>query len=343
MPEDRWQQTTLGRAFVGLMLAQGMYYGLWQFCAFLVVAFGNINLNNDWAHSPPEGWVWVLLQLIQLASVVLGGMVAGAGAGPRRGLFIGLLLGLVNGVIFLVVQAAVQQPLEPPALYGQAGFQAACGAVGGLLGGLVWRPITPILGPSGATLLPRTDLASLPVFRRLLTPFRGPVAWIRVFIGIIVAVGGSMWAEWILRYMLTHWGKELSVPSQLHARFVTWEISVLILLAGAAVSGSNTRYGFKHGLLVGLVTFGVLISFHLSEGREGREGLFYEVPQTILFTLFLGIDLKDQFTEPWPAIILSFCSVLPVAILGGWFGAELLPPLLRLPRRRRKILYPTGP
>lgn len=341
-PEGRWQQTTVGRAVVGLMLAQGLYYGLWQLFSAFFLAVGSNAIIGDWSRSPPEGWVWWAIQGIQAISVLFGGIMAGVG--QRWGSLLGLGVGLINSLIFLSVQTVVRSELaSSPALATEELFiptvlQMACGAIGGLIGCMVWRPIIPIVGPTGTTPTPGTHLTSLNLSRRVFRSFRGPVSWVRVGVGIALAVTLSMWSDWLLGFLLRgQEGVKMSVPTQLHAKFVTWEFSVLALIVGAAIGGSNTRYGLKHGLLVGLGAFGVLALFYNQE-------ILIEVPQAILYRYFLHIDLKNSqlgLSEKGEMIVLSFFSVLPLGMLGGWFGGQLLPPLVRMPRQKRS--YATGP
>lgn len=336
-PEANWQQTVLGRGIVGLLFSQGVYYGLWQLCSTFVMASGSDSLIKSWRASPPEGGVWYLLLILQALSLLLGGTLAGAG--QRRGVLLGLALGLVNSLIFLTTEWTVRAQTGGDAvtgqeLVGQASFQILCGAVGGFLGSVIWKPATPILGPVGDTPPPPLRRTALGGARRFFRPFSGPVAWTRVAIGCIIAILGSYWSGFVLQYMLEMGHGEISVNSQYHAKFVTWEFSVLIMLVGAAFSGSNTKNGLKQGLIVGLVTSIAVILFYTRLER-------FEVPQTILFIYF--IPLKPDLPDAWPVVLMTLYTVLPLGILGGWFGGQLLPPLLRTQRRKRVTQVTTGP
>ena len=333
-PEANWQQTTIGRTLVGLLLSQGLYYGLWQLSTAIVMALSNEGLIAAWSSPVADGWVWWVLQCLQVFSLLLGGTMAGAG--QRRGVLLGLAMGLLNSMIYLLTQIVLhQQPLTSEALIGQVSFQAICGALGGFLGSMIWKPATPILGPAaahpGTTPVPPVRRTTLVGAQRLFRPFRGPVAWIRVLTGTVIAVGGSYWSHRILIYMihvLSDGGRRhVEFASQRHPLFVTWEVSILALLVGGAWSGANTKNGLKQGLLVGL--FGTLSLTLL--GMEFGKDFF--VPQTIIFVYFL--QYKPDFGEPLTMIYLTFLGVMPFAMLGGWFGSQLLPPLLRQSRRKR--------
>src|ERR1700675_2777272 len=69
-----WGQTPWGRILVGILLAQGLYYGLRLVCnAFLMVRGGET----------PDVWTTlagiVFLQTLQAVGLMAGGVLAGAG------------------------------------------------------------------------------------------------------------------------------------------------------------------------------------------------------------------------------------------------------------------------
>src|SRR5262249_15604951 len=83
----QWQNTPWGRILVGLLLAQGLYYGLRQLCdAGMLVA------SDDTSHG-----IWktlfglILLQGLQALGLLVGGIFAGSG--QRRGLLLGTVVG----------------------------------------------------------------------------------------------------------------------------------------------------------------------------------------------------------------------------------------------------------
>jgi hypothetical protein len=137
-----------------------------------------------------------------------------------------------------------------------------------------------------------------------------------------------MWAYYILRSMLDNRSIPMELPTQYHVHFVTWEISVLFLFVGGVLGGVNTKNGPKQGVLVGLCASALLFGLHL-------RGDLREVPQTILLKYFFHVNFAD-LGETWAMVVLTLISVVPVGLLGGWFGSQLLPPLIRPPRPAKR-------
>src|SRR5205809_31564 len=76
-PGDRggWQETPWGRIAVGLLLAQGLYYGLWHLGnAGMMV--GNPELAGTFRTSLPG---LIVVQSLQALGLLVGGALAGAG------------------------------------------------------------------------------------------------------------------------------------------------------------------------------------------------------------------------------------------------------------------------
>src|SRR5262245_19476335 len=74
-PFSGWQQTPWGRILIGLVLAQGLFFGLRQlFAAGLLASAGE---------EPADFWATLtglmVLQGLQLVGLLIGGVLAGAG------------------------------------------------------------------------------------------------------------------------------------------------------------------------------------------------------------------------------------------------------------------------
>lgn len=333
-PEAKWQQTALGRGVVGLLLAQGLYYGLWQLGTAVMMATVDESQRADWWSTWPG---WSVRQVLLVISLIVGGMMAGAG--QRRGLLHGGLLGVVNGLLFLVVPKGAEilplgssEEFQDIIWYGQPLLQAVVGAIGGLIGATVWRPMLSVTAPAAPR--PATPILTQ---RLVMTPsmpapsgFSGPVAWPRVIVGTMIALLGSAWANMILNYMNDATGGRMVIESITHARFVTWEISVIALIIGSATAGATTRNGMKQGLLVGAITGFGLLAIHLQQ-----EGSLRSVPAP---TMWWPVLRPHEIVEQWSPgfkVSLTFATMLPMGLLGGWFGSQLLPPLAGSGRRKR--------
>jgi hypothetical protein len=244
-----WQQAPWARIFIGLLVAQGLYYGLMHLCKA-----GLLVVNDQAARD-----VWVtlsgllLLQGLQALGLLIGGGLAGAG--QWRGLLYGGIVGAMNGVIFIVVEYQYAELFTPVALYGQPILQTAFGAAGGFVGSLIWRPISLPLGPA----VPAGMRAQYPT--KASTLFAGPVAWPRVLAGAALAVAGATWATVILDLVISAGEGKLTIDSSLQAHLVTWEITALAMFVGSALAGATTSNGLKQGLCVGVGTAAMLVAF----------------------------------------------------------------------------------
>jgi hypothetical protein len=289
---SNWQQTPWGRILIGLLLAQGLYYGLRQVCTAGLLASGEEGARDVWNTL----YGLVFLQGLQGVGLLVGGMLTGAGR--RQGAFFGAVVGVWNGVISILVASTTAHGLTPVALYGQPILQTAFGALGGFLGSAIWRPLP--------NLSLRTD--SQPA--RVIEPsvkkqsfMDGPISWWRIVAGASVATGGTIWANVILELVLESSEGKLSIDSHLQAQLVTWEITALAMLAGGALAGATAANGLKQGLFVGL---GVA-------------------------AISAGIRMGTPQFQLEPTILSGFAAVA-LGLVGGWFGRQLFPPMFGAPR-----------
>ncbi len=287
----QWQQTPWGRIFVGLLLAQGLAHALRLVStAFLLAAVDEAGRN-----------VWgtlfglLLLQGFQAVSLIIGGAVTGAG--QSRGVFYGCVLGVGNGLCFIALQMVQgHQSLTEVALFGQPILHLAFGALGGQLGCMIWRPLPALHVPARGSLgKPHPVLSGL----RKSTLFSGPIAWMRVLAGVGISVGGAVWTKFILDLVLSAGHGTLNVSSSLQAQLVSWEIFALTMLVGGGLAGATTFNGPKQGLCVGIGTCALLVGFQLGAP---------------------AINL--------PEILFTSTSTICLTLAGGWFGSQLLPPVL---------------
>jgi hypothetical protein len=218
-----------------------------------------------------------------------------AGSGQNQALLLGLLGGAASGVMTVLLQAVPAQEMGAAALYGQPILQALAGALAAWLGSRIWKPLAPPTVPGGVV-----RKAPAPRSRSL---FAGPLAWFRIVPGAALAVAGALSASSIFEFVLEFGQGKLSTQSYLEDRVVTWEIMALAILLASAAAGANTPNGLKQGLAVGVLTAGVLIAFPR----------YHATPEATAVTLG---------------------TALGFSLLGGWFGSQILPPLVRRPRLR---------
>jgi hypothetical protein len=287
-----WQQTPWGRILVGVLLAQGLAHGLKQFLSAWFMVRAQATTGTDFLGA-------VTLQGIFGLSLLFGGMVAGAG--KTRGILYGSFVGLVNGLIFLFVQLSHGVVLNEIGLYSQGLMHVSFGALGGLVGRLVWRPLAAMRVPEFPSDAP---IKKRPAPRKPLSILSGPVSWLRMLLGTSLVVSGLLWAHRVLQFILEVSEGKLLITSQLQAQVIDWEMSAIVVLIGAGVSGATTNNGLKQGLFTGVFATVILIGIHLGDPHVSLEAMGYLATSVIL--LSLG---------------------------GGWFGGQLFPPVL--PRRQR--------
>jgi hypothetical protein len=304
LPNPRgWQHTPWGRIAIGLLLAQGLYYGLRHLCVAVLLATGLVDTETLWTSLEGQ----LLLQGLQVVSLFVGAIFAGAG--QRHGPIYGTVLGVWNGAFLVLVQPILFRSEQGPALntvtmYGQPLLQAALGCLAGWLGSRIWRPL-----PATGEASPRRKTPKS-VVRSRVKLFAGPIAWVRVMVGTAVAVLGTLGAGTILDVVNRASEYALLPGSALQAQLVTWEIAGLAVFAGSTFAGATTRNGFKQGLAVGVATA----------------------------VMLLGIRLANATPTPPHVFGLSVIIPLVLGFGGGGFGSQLLPPLA--PRPRRKLEGP---
>jgi len=309
---SQWRQTPWGRIIIGLVLAQGLYYGLRSFWTAMSLIAGD------------ELQQLVMRVLLDQGSQALGLLIGGmlAGAGLRRGTLYGGIVGICNGLLTLVVSSMTQEPPKSVALYGLPLLHMAFGAAGAFVGSLVWRPL-PVLGMSMPT--PSSAGIHLPPRRRKASPLAGPISGWRVLGGIAVAVGGTMWAHLIFGLLIEASQGKMEPETKLQQQFITWEICFLAMFGGGLLAGSNAWNGLKQGLIVGLAT-GII----LSALRGAVQG---EAPPELFPLLMAGIEVPKS-PPIMQVFVFSMATALIAGIAGGWFGGQLLPPIFGPPRRK---------
>jgi hypothetical protein len=292
-----WQQTPWGKILVGLILAQGLSFGLQQLLTAGFLATGD------------GGDVWGTLLGIVMRHAILGVslLIAGAlsGAGQRRGIVYGALVGVVSGLISLGVQA-IRMDAAPSMLSSAVPLvHLFIGALGGALGMLIWRPTPqlPELEGNTPTPVPASTFGSS--LEKMLS---GPVHIGRVSAGAFIIVMGVVWSKAILDFLLRASGGALTISSQLQAQLVSMEITALAALFGAAFAGATTRNGLKQGMCVGIAAAAIVLGMQISSPKFALE--------PALFTL---------------------SGIITVALVGGWFGGQLFPPIGE--RRKRGPSY----
>jgi hypothetical protein len=291
--QSRWQQTPWGKILIGLILAQGLNFGLQQLVTAVFIATGDG--SDVWRTL----WGIVVRHSVLAASLLIGGALSGAG--QRRGIIYGAFVGLTSGVISVCLHNNISEIFSSPLIYAEPVIHLVTGAFGGALGMLIWRPI-PVLPEleGSSTQIPLPGLGAI-----LGDMFTGPVHMGRVCAGAFVVVIGVVWSQAIMEFLLGFSNGALALTSNLQAHLVSLEIAALVVLIGAAFAGATTRNGMKQGLCVGLAASAIVLGVQISTPRFVLEGAIFTMSGIGVF-----------------------------AVVGGWFGGQLFPPVVARKRKR---------
>jgi hypothetical protein len=259
--------------------------------------FTGIALMSGEANDPVQAWTSPNGHLgLQVLQVLAPALGAIlAGAGHRNGMVLGLLVGAANGALSLVLPLTFRAN-GVVAFYGLPLLQTLSGAMGGWIGCTIWKPIQPVAFLRAEK---KTGVAKL-----RLPAFEGKVAWFRVVLGSVLAVAGSIYAGKVIDLVLTLAAGRLDKYLMFQDEMVSWEIKALAVLLGAGIAGAGAHNGVKQGLFVGLLTGLGLLAIPTRHGTSTVFGL-------------------------------TLVSAMALSLAGGWFGSQLLPPLVKVPKSGR--------
>ena len=293
----RWQHTPWGRIFIGLLLAQGLFYGLQHLATGLLLI---ARTQGEWSDESAALIQVMLTQALRAMALFAGGILAGSG--QRNGAALGAVVGVWNGAFSgLVPQPG--QALSPVALYSEPLLQLALGLVAGCVGSTYWKPIPPEQPRGGV--VPQNRKRALRSRRPL---FAGGVAWMRVVLGTTLAVGGTLSATLVFGLLLRLGDGNVVGNGSVFDQVLMWEIKGLALLAGGVLAGYNTHYGLKQGVCVAIAV-GLILS---------------------------AASPFPADTWPAQAGLLFF-RCLALCPLGAWFSSQLFPPVLPYKTRRASL------
>jgi hypothetical protein len=299
--------TVWQRMLVGLLLAQGMYYGLRMLCAgVLMTSLDAAGQAAWWATLHGS----VTTQVIQGLALLVGGAVAGAGS--RRAPMAGGLLGVVNALLLIAVPVVQRQAVSEFLVLGLPLAHAAVGAVAGVLGATVWPPSpdlsgVPLAKPKepGTSFRVKLDEVADP------RPADEPLPLVQLVAGAFVTVFGTVAAARV-RDVLSQFVGGIDAGQ---GPLVAWEMSLLAALLGGVMVGARLNRGGRNGLALGVTAgLGVLVVVIQQGGLRGWS------MDTFINSLF-AVNLLSSATVPFALAVqtLAFCT------LGGWTGSQIFP------------------
>ena len=231
-----------------------------------------------------------------------------AGSGQSRPLIVGLVLGALNAVFFIMFQVVFRQPIDPLIHYGQPFVHAALGAIAASIGGRIWQP-APALPALAAATGPGEEVLSiiLPDQPEILA--LEPFPWVRVILGMVIAVGGTFGARWIRDFVVIAGGGS---GHEMQSNFITWEITAVAQVVGGILAGANSRNGAIYGFWTGIFAAGLVIVIPALGAS----------PTSEVSAWLLGSSSAESRPA---ALIVQGMQTLILGFLGGWLGALILP------------------
>jgi hypothetical protein len=287
-----WQTGPWARIVIGLVLVQGLTWAFKIFWMGLLISQG----DNEAKSFFNTGNGLILLYIVSAVGLLLSGALTGAG--QHRGASSGGLLGLINGLAFVVLQPQTKELLPTWAVFSQPFVHMVFGTIGGWIGRRIWKPI-----PKLAAL----EMASPKVRGRSKDSLmRGPVHYVRITVGSVIAAIGILSAKAILESMIRNSNGLFKISSHDQAYLLSLEIGAFCMFLGGIIAGFGSTNGFKQGLFAGVMTAAI----------------------------YMGATFMDEKNALELRIFASL-GIVAIAILGGWFGAKTFPPLYSGPLRRR--------
>lgn len=273
-----WSRTPWGRIALGIVLAQGLFYAVFQLLLAANELLG-------------EFYGSLAVQILQMLALFAGSLLVGAG--QKNGWIYGAILGIWNSVLFLVAENIWGEKLSEATVYAQPVLHVAFGAFGGVVGSWIWSPPDLSLPLDKAARKAETLRRDVPKLRTT------QVHWARVLTGVAIVIGGCLWAD---RILLELTPINVNRPTIFQKKVMTWEIMALAIFLGGAFAGATTWNGTVQGAWVGLL------------GAAALLGITY---------------WSDKPLEFGTAAVIQLGCILGLSLFGGWFGAKLLPPVVR--------------
>jgi hypothetical protein len=294
------------------LLAQGLYYAAHHLgSAYLLAGSDVAAAAAFW-----DGFDGLVVQqLMQATTLLIGGLIAGAG--QRHGLAVGATVGVLSAALTIGMKLMAHEWPNDLILYGQPILLPFVGAVGGLIGSRVWQP-APELPPFTGDGRQGQEVLTTVLPEQPSDTAVEPLPWGRMLVGTAVAVGGTLGARLIRELILLASGGTGHEMQQ--SQFITWEIAVVAQVMGGGIAGANTRGGAVYGFWVGLLAAALL---PLGRSMAGARFQAHEVSAWLL-----GLSVPEGSPA---ALFIQGVQVLVLATLGGWLGSLTLPAVL--PRR----------
>jgi hypothetical protein len=283
-----WKHTDWGRFFIGVGLAQGLFYGLYHLVKSIYLAVTGEPLHSE---SMPVVEM-VCIQSLQLVGLLAGSVVAGVAR--RQAMVLGVYVGVANSILSLLLGQWPAYAFTTHWVYGQPFIQIVVGSIGALISSLIWKPLEAATLPETPSRMAKKLGAKRP---RIIKAFVGPIAWVRVGTGVLFTIGGCFAAKPAMTWLVDA-SEGLAVDEFVQQSILVWELKGIIMVLGGILAGFGTPNGIKQGLVAGIVISAVL--------------------NVVLAFQHTSLEMVGMST------MLAVC----LSLVGGWFGGQLFPPVL---------------
>ncbi|HUR54322.1 MAG TPA: hypothetical protein VMZ71_09335 [Gemmataceae bacterium] len=308
-PPEEIRPTSLGRILVGTIITLGLYLALRK-------------MANAWvlAHQvDPEAW-WASADGLAAAftaqgfAAVVGAVLAAAGRGG--GFAVGAAVGSVCGGLFLAVELVTGATGRDIVFYLQPPILALAGGVAGAISTRIWIA-PPLLDMPVPAAPPGSKLSSLQFSKEEIGEKGRPTEWVRILVGAGVIVIGFLAAEQVRYFAQKYSGGMLQVQSISQGEFMSWQLALLVILFGGGVAAAGTGAGIWHGALAGLLGGAAAVGLNAQRGGPNQPSTYWLEKLSLS-----GLPPLDTYV-----IIAIGGGVFLAAVVGGWLGGQLLPPL----------------
>jgi hypothetical protein len=313
------QEATEPRARFGTIVALGLYLGLRKLATAWVLAH-QVDPAALWASVDGLAAVFTA----QGFAAVVGAILAAAGRGG--GFTVGAAVGAVCGGLFLGAELLTGAPSRDLVFYLQPPILALSGGVAGAVSTRVWVA-PPLLDMPVPAAPPGSKLSSLQFTKAETGGDERPMQWVRILLGAGIMVIGFVLAEKVRYGAQKYSGGFLQVQSVAQGQFMSWQLALLSILVGGGVAAAGTGMGLRHGGIAGFFAGAVAVTLNAQQGSPNQPSEYW------LDRLSLsGLPPLDPY-----AVLAVGGGIFFAALVGGWLGSQLLPPLVPEHMRDRRF------
>lgn len=305
------------RVMAGSAVALGLVIGLKEIVSGVNTAIGE---TDEWWGT--ETGLGVNLA-IRAAAALGGGLLAGAGR--TSGGLSGMMAGVTAAGLLLSLQAFGPNGKVTADSILALAIMSCVALIAGAIGGKIWPPRSELpkatLASRGSSILEKAkDLQEEDEAMKV-----RPTEWIRVLLGVSIAICGFVAAESIRTMLVKGSGGALDLGGSRSLPSTCMQIAGILALLGGMAAGGSTGIGFRQGVFTGILAGALAASLFSMRGPN-------KFPATA--GVMESLNWSPEKTPKVRGIGTVFGAMFVVCAAGGIFGGILFPPLIP----RQKIL-----